>query len=405
MKYYVRNGVEFVTGLMWQQHIPNEKFILKNYRNNCKFDFYCKTNKLGTTYGFGRYPRDDSNNILLKLKSPISLGVFIVESIDLSVGKDVNIFICFCFEDSTNNPTYGYIFIYNGTILPEDGEFIGSLDEVKAKIKYLTKLYNGKIAYVPDDVPFYNDGAFEFETGLEIKQLLSEEDSSGTLIPASEYFIWQNPKKGKLKSLDRKKQKIWIGSGIALISLILFSVGVKQWLYPDLNIDDLSDEVVIKPTAYPAKIFITACLDNSKIFSLPLTWTLTNFKCTDKGIDVTYKSDEGKLLELEQKLGKKAKYQNGIANVHFDIKLPDTITTPESQSTDNAIDTLENAATKLNFTANINDKKFDITSSYSPIFLYDNNIINQFNLSEISMTPDTNSGFMNWKILGETNAK
>jgi hypothetical protein len=411
MKHYQRDGIDFVTDLVWQSKLPSEKFNLKLYRKDCAFDFYCKTNKLGHTYGFGRYPRDDDNKIAVKLKKPVSLGLFIIESVDIGdADSNVNLFICFCFDNSTNNQTYGYVFIYNGTILPEDGEYVGSLDEVKAKIKQLSKQYNAEVAFIPDDVPFYNDLAFEYESKLKIYPLASKlDEKTGEMISASEHIFWQqNKQKSRvcsIKNLDNTKQKkaaFYIG---LLIIAGAISYGAKEYFYPDISIDDLSDEVVAKPTAYPAKVFINKCLAKSNLFVFNTSWQLTNFSCTDKGINVTYKSDDGKLQELENQIKQKVKYQNGIATAHLNIDLPDNVADQTSQVTDDVIDALQDAAIKMEFTATINGNKFDISSGYSPVFLYENNIIDKLNLSEISMVPDTSSGFMNWKILGEFNAQ
>lgn len=409
MKHYQRDGIDFVTDLVWQHPIPGEKFNLKKYREDCAFDFYCKTNKLGNTYGFGRYPRDEDGKIILKLKKPVSLGLYIIESVDIEAEKDVNLFVCFCFDNSLDIPSYGYVFIYNGTILPEDGEFIGSLDEVKARIKQLTKLYNGKAAFVPDDVPFYDDMSFEFETGLQIYKISSTHDEhTGAFISASENVFWQKDRRkssvSSLRNLDNTKQKrlIVLLAGLVIASGLTY--GIKEYFFPDISFDDVDDVAHSAPTSYPAKVFIDACLAQANYIVNSYTWQTVSYTCNLKGINVQYRNDGGSPAQLEQLIGKKVKLTKNGETIALPIKLPE-VSTPIVSKTPlaNPAENLQLMADKLGFVVTINGNKVNINSGYSPIWLYNNGVIHEFNLSEISVSPEA-TGFMNWKISGEINA-
>lgn len=415
MKHYERDGIDFITDLVWQQPVPNEKFSLKTYRDDCSFDFYCKTTKLGSTYGFGRYPKDGDGNLLLKLKNPLSLALYIIESVDIEAEKGVNIFVCFCFDDNHQSPSYGYIFLYNGSILPEDGEFIGSIEEVKARIKNLAKTYNAKAAFVPDDVPFHNDISFEYETGLEIYELKSHlDEKSGQVISASEYIFWRKIKSKKsasrLRNLDDKRQKQLIILIMILIMLSAIGFGVKSYFFPNVDMDDVEDNVVqtTVPISYPANIFIDACLSKFNKFAVnKVGWQLNSYKCTVKGLEISYLSNGGKLLDLQTMIGESVNFNSTGANLKIKIDLPNkSLNTMSAYGTlAEQVDNLEDAGQKLGFVVNVSQKRVDISSSYSPIFLYENGIINKLNLSEITVTLNNSSGFMDWKIIGEINAK
>ncbi len=69
------------------------------------------------------------------------------------------------------------------------------------------------------------------------------------------------------------------------------------------------------------------------------------------------------------------------------------------------IETLKGMADKYGLLIKVNGlKKVEISSSLSPIFLYNNNIINNINILEISMQLNSN-GFFNWIIRGELNGR
>lgn len=408
MKHYQRGKINFITDLIWQRLIPGEKFSLKRYRQDAKFDFYCKVSKL-STYGFGRWSRDNDGKIVFQPKKPISLGMYIIDAIEIDAEKDVNLFVCFCFDNNTSVPIYGYVFLYNGTFLPEEGEYLGSLDEVKAKIRSLSKQYNAKIAFVPDDVPFYNDLSFENETGLEIRKLESIlDEKTGTVISASDRYFWSKATSRRLRTcairtLDNKKQKRIIATLASFLAIGLLGIGTKLVFYPEITADDI--EVIAKPTSYPAQIFINQCLNNfAKLAVNNVNWQMSSYKCNTQGMQFVYvSSDTGALIDLEKIIGHKvAKSQNG-AVYNVPIQLPDNPIL--NQVNADFADKLQDLGQKLGLTVNVVNSKVNITSSYSPVFLYNNGIINQLNLSEISAVPDSNTGFLNWTITGEINGK
>lgn len=414
MKHYRKNGLDFVTDLVWQKQSENNKISLKLFREDCKFDFYCKSSSLNS-YGFGRLIRDSKGIPIFKTKNLLSLGAYITESVETD--KNINLFICFCFDnnkDADVDPTYGYVFLYQGSILPEDGEYIGSLDEVKARIKSLSKLYKARAAFIPDDVPFHNDSPFEYETGLKIYVLKSViDENTEKLIPASEYIFWRKTrdkvKASRIRSLDNKKQKKILAGVVFTTVLTFVGIFVKSYFFPEQDLNDVTEQVatITSPTSYPSKIFIASCFAKfDKLINTNQNWLMDSFKCTTKGIEVTYKSNNGMIIDLQKMIGESVTYTPTGASLKLKIQLPTELPLePSIPSLSEQIDSLHNAAEKLGFTVNVNNKKVDITSGYSPLFLYQNNIINELNLSEISMTNSSDNGFMDWRIVGEINAK
>ncbi len=417
MKHYSKNGIDFVTDLIWQKQPEKSKLNLKVYRNDCKFDFYCKTSKISTTYGFARIPRDADNNIVIKIKHPVSLAIYIIESVD--VDADADQFICFKFDSESlvkglekDSSLFGYVFLFKGSVFPDGGEYIGTLDEVKTRVKLMAKKYGTKFAFIPDDVPFYNDQPFAAEAGFEIIQLKSKEDErTGQIVSASDYYFWHGQKKRKayiarLKSLEglTKGKKILIGF-ILLLFLALVGVTVYNTYFDD-DIEVIAKQVVPEkaPTSYPAKDFINQCLNNfDLLFINKEGWVTAAFKCNLKNVEYNYQSKNGAMQTLlEMTNQKKIVFNQQSATLTIPLNLPKEQNYKSSLPITKQIDDLTDVSRKLKFQVSINQKYFEVRTSYSPIFLFNNNIISNLNLSEISMMPN-DKGFLNWVIKGEFN--
>lgn len=420
MKQYNKLGLIFVTDLIWQKQTEHNKISINQYANECGFNLYCKySSPFGLSYGFTRLSSEtDSKKIKKKHSSKyVSLGVWIIESF-FDDAVDENLIVCFCFNKAEE--LYGYIAIAHGSVLAEDGEYIGNLDEVRARTKSLIKQHSIKIAIIPDDVPFYNDSVLEHDTGVRILPQESKYDPvNGKLTSASDFLFWSPDKKSvtpklkvsRLKTIDLNRNKKIIGFFVGVFAFLSLSYFVYDKYFTNTTLEDLQEQVIplAKPTSYPAKMFITACLDNyDKRVINTSEWATDNYRCSLTGIDVSYrKLVDAKLSELTNQLGESVLFNAQGATAKFKINLPTSLPDSLPSNNDNfeLIDMLNNAAAKLNFTVNINQDKVEITSGYSPVFLYNNMIIDRINISEISMSVDSQSGFNSWRILGDLNVK
>lgn len=406
MKHYVKNGVNFISDLIWQTKIPGERFVLKNYLKDCKFDFYCRSKQFSNVYGFGRYPKESSQReIFLKLKKPKSLALHVVDSL-AEVDTTDSCIICFCFDNKATDPVYGYVFVYQGAISPENGEFLGSLDELKERMEFLTSRYSIDLVFVPDDIPFFNNSAFEYKLGVKFGTLFSESDD----IPASEYLFFSGKSSyGAIRKLDRTKEKK-IGAIIAGVFVILFAIyQITDYFTEDEDLDSIP--VVTQPVviqSYPANVFINNCLKNFDKYVIDNGhWRTKEFKCSVDGIKISYSAGyEGDNVDIRALLGNSVVMKSDTeAELIEKISFPHYTAIPSSLSIEKKSEMLKKSSHLLDMHTNINGSHFEISSGYSPLFLYQNNIINNLYLSELTMTLDYDSGFMNWKIVGELDAK
>lgn len=413
MLIYARDGVNFVTDLIWQKQTI-QKRPLKKYRSECRFEYFCKNNHFATIFGFGREMKDMDGKPLV-IKNPTSLAIFILESIDLQ-NKNVDLFIVFRFSPINEElePYYGYILLLKGCVAPEDGEYVGTLASVETKIIDAAKRYDIKMAYIAEDVSLARNPAFKNKSGLEISVIVNRMDKkSGKLVTASEDRFWQSKdRKAKIaaakiktmKSLD-KQRNLLIGAG-AMSVVAIIGLVVKSYYFTD----DVEKIIVQKvappppPTAYTAYSMISACLARSDQLIINTDkWQTSSLRCNAKGIDMVYKSTNGGLEELEKLTGESTiVYNQNGATLH--VKLSDR-TIPAVYNGRNLtaeVDQLNDIGRKMNIKIQIAQNKFTLSSPYSPVFLYQNGIINQYNLSEINMSQDQ-TGFMKWDIKGEFN--
>lgn len=408
MKYYSHNGINFVTDLIWQVRSSNEKFALNNYFKDCKFDFYCRSTQFKNIYGFGRYPTDGTQKeSFLKLKTTKSLALHIVDSLSEIETTDSSI-VCFCFDKQAPNPLYGYVFVYQGVISPEGGEFLGSLDELRENMKQLTNRYSIDAVFIPDDIPFFNNSAFEYELGVKFNILYSDDDN----MSASEYlFFNQRRYYGTIRKLDRSKEK-----KLAIIFVIIMMILLVAYFVADYYIEDESENLDLVPDvakelvvkSYPAQMFINHCLkDFDKYIVNNGHWQTKSFKCTTDAIEVDYYATyTGDNSDLQALLNHQVVIKSDSeAELKEKILFPHYTAVSDAVSRDEKSEALEKASRLLDMKTNINGNSFEISSGYSPVFLYQNKIINNLYLSEVAMTLNNDTGFMDWKIVGEINAK
>jgi hypothetical protein len=415
-----------VTDLIWQKQ-GTQKRALKKYRSECRFEYFCKNNHFATIFGFGREMKDLAGKTLT-IKNPTSLAIFILESINLQ-NKNVDLFIIFRFsplpkEAPTNeekrreeeaSALYGYVLLLKGCVAPEDGEYIGTLADVETKIIDAAKRYNIKMAHIAADVPLAQNLAFKNKSGLEMSVIANRADKkTNKLIPASEDRFWQSKdRKSKISaakirtmsSLDKQKQ-LMIGGGIFVI-LIIIGVILKQYYFSDNEVQQIVKKVAPPPppTAYTAVSLINACLGQyDKLVVNSEKWQTTSLRCTAKGIDLSYKSNNGSLEDLVKFTGESAiVYNQNGATLHIDLVTAKLVPAIYNNSNlTGEVDRLNDISKKMNIKANITQNKFTLVSPYSPVFLYQNGIINDFNLTEINMSVDQ-SAFQKWDVKGEFN--
>ena len=418
MQINKKNDIDFITDILWQKSTDNNKINLKKYKKNCQFDYFCRTSAISSLYGFLK-----SDGI--KLKNPVSLALYILESLEIEDGDD-NVFLCFKFDEDK----YGYILFYRKSILAKDGEYIGSEEEVMTKMLALAKRYNIQSAKVPDDVPFYNNQNFIDKSGLNITVINShrvydEVDPTKTLIyvPASEFYFWSNENKKHLQkaklmplvtlSKPRKIQLAILGGLLVILSVFY----IKNTYFANDNLNQIAQTVIKPPviTAVTPDKMINACLqDIDKYMGAYNGWELLGFKCglSKNGYDVEYKSQDGRNQDLTRSLKEpNLKFNNQGAKLHKTIKITKDISASKTLISAQ-VDFIKDIANKLNLkvtfnsvstgsVTNINKNSVEIISLYSPMFLYQNGVLVNLNISEINMQPQ--AGFYQWTIKGELN--
>ncbi len=161
MKLLNKNGYKFATGMFWQIPDENKRSIkLSKLTKDTKHDMYCQVKNIRHTWGFCQ--KSDLNGE----KKVASLGKFIIESSNLTADY-ANSIICYKFknideyDDSGELLTaslYGYIVILNGTICPDDGEYVSEFAPIKESIFQKAKRYEIEVLYLPLDVAqdFFN---------------------------------------------------------------------------------------------------------------------------------------------------------------------------------------------------------------------------------------------------------
>ena len=156
MKLLEKNGLNYLTGMFWQ--IPDEgkrSLNISKLIKETKMNFSCKTKKIKPTFGF--CTKDDIGD---KKKKVASLAQYIVECSNVSAGTPDSI-ICFKFKDAgeldeikqpLEQALYGYVVFMNGTICPDDGEYVSDITMLRIAILKKLKKHDIKILHLPFDV-------------------------------------------------------------------------------------------------------------------------------------------------------------------------------------------------------------------------------------------------------------
>jgi hypothetical protein len=191
MKLVTKHGYVFATGMFWQIADEGKRSInLSKLVKDTKHDMYCNI-KILNTWGFCRKDELGFN------RKVASLGKFIIEASGLST-EYANSIICFKFKSAgevdENGKTlasdlYGYIVLLNGTICPDEGEYVEKIEMVKSSIYEQANKHNIEMLYLPIEV----SGQF-----LNIFEILAEAHGNDKLL----LDIMQNITKSQMIELQ-----------------------------------------------------------------------------------------------------------------------------------------------------------------------------------------------------------
>ncbi len=155
MKVLNKSGYAFASGMFWQiadegKRAPNLAKLAKDTNN----DMYCYIKSYRPTWGFCKHSE------LNGFKKVASLGKYIISASGL-LGKPNNIIIVYKFksvneldefEGSLNEDLYGYIILLNGTICPDEGDYVSNFESVYESIIQKANRYEIEYLYLTLDV-------------------------------------------------------------------------------------------------------------------------------------------------------------------------------------------------------------------------------------------------------------
>lgn len=164
MKLVTKNNYKFATGMFWQ--IPNDgkrNINLNKLARDTKHNMFCYIKTINPTWGFCH--KDEMQGE----KNVASLGKFIIQASKLSAGYS-NSIICFKFKSigelgddgrKLDSDLYGYIVLLNGTICPEDGEYVSTFEMVRGSIIEKARKHEIETLYLPFEVSLQLFSIFE----------------------------------------------------------------------------------------------------------------------------------------------------------------------------------------------------------------------------------------------------
>jgi len=155
MKLLTKNGYKFATGMFWQipdegKRVINTKKLIKDTKHN----MFCQCKTINPTWGFCQ--KDE----LVGEKNVASLAKFIVETSNLTSDYS-NSIICYKFKnygelDENGRPLdqdlYGYVVLLNGTICPDEGEYVAEIAIIYESIIAKAKKHDIEALYLPLEV-------------------------------------------------------------------------------------------------------------------------------------------------------------------------------------------------------------------------------------------------------------
>ncbi|MBP9741743.1 MAG: hypothetical protein KBD37_00120 [Burkholderiales bacterium] len=153
MKLITKDKFTFATGMFWQ--IPDEgkhSLNLRKLGRDTRQNMFCYIKEINT-WGFCQ--KSELNG----QRRVASFGQFIIAASKLSP-KHANSIICFKFKSSgeidegeiLEHDLYAYIVLLNGTICPDDGEYVASIEMVLQSIYEKAAWHDIETLYLPVEV-------------------------------------------------------------------------------------------------------------------------------------------------------------------------------------------------------------------------------------------------------------
>lgn len=395
-----RNGVNYASGLVYQyEKEAKKKLDLNYYLKQTAFKYYLPIKSLGQLHAFG----EALENYPAKVPLPICLTGLILSMFNIDENTD-NQILCFKFDEAL----YAYLVYINSTILPDDGEFIGSEKEVMSKIEILSKRFKIHKLVITDDVPFAKNNPFAQSLNIELNLIQSPDES----VSSSEYMFFSAPKSiinaNRLKPLKPKSKKPLI---IASMAVLLSSIGM--FLYNTYSADDVTDlvqPVVINNTEGVApKMILETCFKDLDTLLVNNAWQTNKITCNLKGLTVDYSTEQASISELTNSIKQYANALKFPNNTTAQLTIPNMLSkvpvVHSNEAINHQIDQLNLAAAHIGVTVQINQDSWSINTNFSPIYLYNNNVLtSDLNVSDITYQLDP-TGFANWSIKGVFNGK
>lgn len=250
MKLIIKNGFTLATGMFWQ--IPDEgkrSINLRKLSRDTRQNMFCYVKSINT-WGFCHKEE------LQKIKRVASMGQFIIEASKLSTAY-ANSIICFKFKnigeidegEVLEHDLYGYIVLVNGTICPEDGEYVAKIEMVRQSVYEKATKHDIETLYLPVEVSgqFFNifeilDDAYNNEELLKrVMFNLSE-----TQLQNLEEFIEQNLSDNiDYSRITHDLTEIDINSLRRLIKDPMFSKQLKS--HKEKNLRYLIPNIIVLP--------------------------------------------------------------------------------------------------------------------------------------------------------------
>lgn len=176
MKLITKNGLSFAAGMFWQIADEGKRSInLAKLIKDTQHNRFCYIKRIAT-WGFCH--KDELGG----QRKIASLGKFIIESSKLS-NQYANCIICFKFKSFgemdegriLDHDLYGYIVLLNGTICPDEGEYVAKIEMVVQSIYEIASKYDIETLYLPVEVSSQFLNVFEIlSDSYSDKELLTK---------------------------------------------------------------------------------------------------------------------------------------------------------------------------------------------------------------------------------------
>lgn len=442
MKLFDKNGYLFITEGFFLSRLSVEKQLTPKQRinmynkikkdlvggdnvGNIMLDTYAVTKSIRETYSF--ISSHELDETLKKAgvdskrakKGVGSLGMYIVEVMEIDASI-LNCIICFSINQADAENSVGYILIKDGTIYPDAGEFVSDINTIKESIVSLIRKHNRgtnderyiQFLYVPSELSEIQDS---IDTTADINvQIL---DYSSDRIFWDKKSLKSYFSKVKYRPFQKPIKKQLIGIGVVLTCLI---GGYSAYSY--FFQEEMPIVVAEKPKTNLIKgsDLVAACFkDTGAIFSINKAhsdyggWYIDTFSCSSKGLSVKFRTMNAVQVpamaveELKNILqDKNISASNGTyiytrkINVNIDyhfrgtaIKMFESLEVAKSKY-DLEVKTLNNQSKTI-------EKSFELDSSLSPVYFYNNGVINDLPLTSIEGKYNLSDDSYLWKILGK----